>query len=1328
MPHDQLLQSPQYAQAYQQHLQAGESDAQAQADAKEDIRRAAGKEAAAFTASAALPAQLVMSHVTTKLFNGGLGSTSRLGNVGRAAAAEVPANAFELGAVAAGSNVGVKNQAQPDLPLTHDVANTAVGAAIGALGMAGAHVVSPVHPAPPAVPQPVADAAAQPGNPLSRAAVAGNTGPLADAQRAQEAQEQAASQSQEQPAVDPITARAGELVQSLREPGALQLFRAEDSPISAKQVLDDLSTVQSEATPRGARERALARLNFAMDWADVQRGREPRGTVYDTQQAAGSPPATQETPAQVQQAQDAQTTPQPTHPTAPDVDRTIEALKVAPPLRNAFEAQLVRMAKGRFTPEQFQLLQQAATYPAGMSATQKIQLQQLRGVPNAGRAVAAQDVAAVNAGHGAPVIDNAPAVPDNGTPPPESITPAPVTTTPAGPGPAAFRRRRATLRQIMGMGLTRVERRDDGSYALTDGKREFRLEGPADAQLARNEYAAMVRDGAAAANTAPTEAQKQAGNYAKGHVNFDGLDISIENPVGSQRSGVGPDGKPWSVGMSAHYGYIKGTEGADGDHVDVYIADHPRTGAPVWVFDQYDLATGKFDEHKAVLGVTTPTMAERIYDAHFSDGRGPERRGAVTEMTVAEFKKWAQSARAKKPAGDSRERNLRSADNASAGRSDAGAGAVPAGGVANRGVRAGGAVAELADGAAAGKPGARNVPAESDDDLGAGSHVVVRFNGKTERVDIVQVGEEAVASALRGRAEVQQDAKARDLLQAVAALFGKRIAFFDGNREVGDGFIDPRFERTIFVATKTSINPLAVLGHETFHKMARELPDVWQHVASVVEQRVRDPRAFRENYNGKASEQAKDASALKAPELEELTSDLAGNLMSDASFWGEVMDTIQAAEPQQAKGLIARLVAFINRLVDAAVAAVRGPRYAADRFVNDLGAIRSAMRDALAEYIKANGITQQAMQSQVLRETQRSAQRGDEFEGRSAPSGDAIRLGPVTADIASGGRRATIYGWSTTDPQATREALKQLREMGARTIDVYEGDRKLWSQMLRAGLIDHIITDDGVTTHSQAREQDYSQLYRSSEREQAEPTAKILSRQDLEDALSEVRRAVPGVSFEVYDNPAEAGIPMPPGADTGTPMGVTLKRDRILLFREGLSSKLEAQRTAFHELFHRGLANALDEDDYHRAMDALYEADPEVQRRAHEWGRSPEATARLKAGTSKRAMRSLAIEEALAEMAEDVGELKVRELSALRQWLANIAEKLGLRDVAQWLRSDDSADTREFIEQVLRANAAVRDEITRSPQREPLTPEEARAAGDARKRIAVLEKLSACLA
>lgn len=142
----------------------------------------------------------------------------------------------------------------------------------------------------------------------------------------------------------------------------------------------------------------------------------------------------------------------------------------------------------------------------------------------------------------------------------------------------------------------------------------------------------------------PTDAQKEAGNYKKGHVKIDGYDITIENPKGSERSGIDANGDKWSVTMNNDYGYIRGTEGVDGDHIDVFLSDNPAEGN-VYVVDQLDVNTGKFDEHKVMYGFGSIQEATDAYLANYSPGW--MGIGAVTEVSKDEFKKWIESSRRK---------------------------------------------------------------------------------------------------------------------------------------------------------------------------------------------------------------------------------------------------------------------------------------------------------------------------------------------------------------------------------------------------------------------------------------------------------------------------------------------------------------------------------------------------------------------------------------------------------------------------------------------------------------------------------------------------------
>lgn len=157
-----------------------------------------------------------------------------------------------------------------------------------------------------------------------------------------------------------------------------------------------------------------------------------------------------------------------------------------------------------------------------------------------------------------------------------------------------------------------------------------------------------VAAAAAEANPNPSDAAIASGNYKHGHITIQGLDITIENAQGSTRSGTGPDGEPWSVTMPAHYGYIKRTTGMDGEHVDVYIGPNPESPF-VWIIDQVDADTAAYDEHKVMIGYDRSADAQQDYLKAFSDGKGHLRVGAVSMMTMDEFKEWLDSGNTTEP-------------------------------------------------------------------------------------------------------------------------------------------------------------------------------------------------------------------------------------------------------------------------------------------------------------------------------------------------------------------------------------------------------------------------------------------------------------------------------------------------------------------------------------------------------------------------------------------------------------------------------------------------------------------------------------------------------
>lgn len=152
-------------------------------------------------------------------------------------------------------------------------------------------------------------------------------------------------------------------------------------------------------------------------------------------------------------------------------------------------------------------------------------------------------------------------------------------------------------------------------------------------------------------NTNPSDAQKEAGNYKKGHVQVGAFDISIEQPKGSVRRGVDANGKAWESKMHNTYGYFRGTEGVDGDHIDVFVSNDIDgwNGQKVFVVDQYN-PDGTFDEHKVMLGFNDAEDAMSDYLANYEKGWEDGRRLDVSATSLEDFEKWlASSHRKTKP-------------------------------------------------------------------------------------------------------------------------------------------------------------------------------------------------------------------------------------------------------------------------------------------------------------------------------------------------------------------------------------------------------------------------------------------------------------------------------------------------------------------------------------------------------------------------------------------------------------------------------------------------------------------------------------------------------
>lgn len=156
-----------------------------------------------------------------------------------------------------------------------------------------------------------------------------------------------------------------------------------------------------------------------------------------------------------------------------------------------------------------------------------------------------------------------------------------------------------------------------------------------------------VENAAKRTDTDPTPAQAEAGNYRKGKVQLEGLDIAIENPKGSTRRGTDDQGRQWESTMAHHYGDIKGTVGADGDNLDVFVGDRPENGK-AFVIDQVD-DDGAFDEHKVMLGFDSIDEAREGYLANYEEGW--QGLGEISEVSTDDLKSWIRDGDTHAPFG-----------------------------------------------------------------------------------------------------------------------------------------------------------------------------------------------------------------------------------------------------------------------------------------------------------------------------------------------------------------------------------------------------------------------------------------------------------------------------------------------------------------------------------------------------------------------------------------------------------------------------------------------------------------------------------------------------
>ena len=220
---------------------------------------------------------------------------------------------------------------------------------------------------------------------------------------------------------------------------------------------------------------------------------------------------------------------------------------------------------------------------------------------------------------------------------------------------ATFNDDKAASKLLSSLGYIGIKYKAGRNFGgAEEGDTNYVIFKPEDMQITEHtKFSLRLKSAIEETETNPSDAQKESGNYKKGHIKFGGYDYTIENPKGSTRSGKDADGKEWKVTMHDTYGYIRGKYGKDGDHLDMFIndkADLDNWNGDVFVVDQVN-PDGSFDEHKVMYGFDSMDDAKKAYLANYSDGW--QGLGNITGVSKDEFDKWLDTSNRKlKPFAD----------------------------------------------------------------------------------------------------------------------------------------------------------------------------------------------------------------------------------------------------------------------------------------------------------------------------------------------------------------------------------------------------------------------------------------------------------------------------------------------------------------------------------------------------------------------------------------------------------------------------------------------------------------------------------------------------
>ena len=430
-----------------------------------------------------------------------------------------------------------------------------------------------------------------------------------------------------------------------------------------------------------------------------------------------------------------------------------------------------------------------------------------------------------------------------------------------------------------------AEKKEAERIAAEKAEEEARVEDEKKAEEERktkegeNTLKAKIEAASADVNTEPTEAQKEAGNYKKGHVQVGTFDITIEQPEGSIRRGTDADGKKWESKMHNTYGYFRGTEGVDGDHIDVFLSNDIDgwNGRKVFVVDQYN-PDGTFDEHKVMLGFNDMDEAKSDYLANYEKGWENGRRITVSTTNLEDFEKWIDSSHRKtKPFSEYSSVNKETVANNPANDKD---------------------------------NGSQSADTHSDKQHPSADKGGEKPEKKQEKQSVFDKAKEIADKEEKKRKAEAEKPKQKPLTEAerkdaeeVAGALGYRVEWVDTMAE--NGTIDA--DKKVIRIAKDAENPLVqVLGHEVAHGVRRMIGGKFRALQKAAKEVVGE-----KEWNERIEKKRKLNAYAEGKLAEEVTCDIVGEALNNKDALKRLAESLRGE-----RGILARLRDAVVRMVE----------------------------------------------------------------------------------------------------------------------------------------------------------------------------------------------------------------------------------------------------------------------------------------------------------------------------------------------------------------------------------------------------------------------------